>query len=159
LQHPGAIAKTGLLWIRIMCWWVQATFQCDDDDVHFMASTSYISMWWWWCPLCTRSTCILIWNFIMKWTSSSSHWNVACTHHEVDIMTLKCSLYSPWSGHHHHIEMTSYISMWWWWCPLHGEYKLHFSVMMMMSTSWWVPATFQCDDVHFMVSTSYISMW
>jgi len=30
----------------------------------FMASTSYISMWWWWCPLCTRSTCILIWNFI-----------------------------------------------------------------------------------------------
>ena len=25
-------------------WQVQATFQCDDDDVHFMVSTSYISM-------------------------------------------------------------------------------------------------------------------
>jgi hypothetical protein len=105
----------------------------------------------------------------MKWTSPSSHWNVACTHHEVDItiITLKCTLYSPWSGHHHNIEMdvhfvvsTSYISMLWW-CPLHGEYKLHFNVMMVMSTSWWVQATFQCDDddVHFMVRTSYISMW
>jgi hypothetical protein len=100
----------------------------------------------------------------MKWTSSSSHWNVACTRHEVDIIiiTLKCSLYWPSDDDDvHFMASTSYISMWWWWCPLHGEYRLHFNVMMMMSTSWWVQATFQCDDdnVYFMVSTSYISMW
>jgi hypothetical protein len=94
----------------------------------------------------------------MKWTSSSSHWNVACTHHEVDIMTLVQATFQCDDDDVHFMVNTSYMSMWWW-CPLHGEYKLHVNVMM--STSWWVQATFQCDDddVHFMSSTSYISMW